>query len=61
MRQVERQGWLDSLLVGVLSHSSSGSTTGREWVCCLVYDSGWIGFCDGTGRSHERGYGVQYV
>ncbi len=53
----ERQGWLDGLVVGVLSRSSSGSTTGRKWVCCLVYASGWIGFCDGTG--HRSWTGLQ--
>ncbi len=36
MRQVEHWGRLDGLVVGVLSCSPSGSTIGREWVCCLV-------------------------
>jgi hypothetical protein len=43
------------LVVGVLSRSSSDSTTGREWVCCLVYNSGWIGFCGGTGHRSWMG------
>jgi hypothetical protein len=55
MRRVEHQDWLEGLLVGLLSRSSSGLTRGREWVCCLVYASGWIGFCVGTGRRSWTG------
>jgi hypothetical protein len=43
---------LDGLVVGVLSHLSSGSTILREWIHCLVYNSGLSSFCDRTG--HRR-------
>ncbi len=49
MRWVERRGRLDGGVGGVLSRSSSSSTIGREWVHCLLYDSGLSGFFDGTG------------
>jgi hypothetical protein len=55
MRWEERRGWLDGLVVGVLYRSSSGSTMGREWVCCLVKDSGSSGFFDGTGHRSWTG------
>jgi hypothetical protein len=62
MRQVERRGRLDGLVVGVLSRLSSGSKIEREWVCCLVQDSGFSDFCDGTGhRSWMVLYGAAGV
>jgi hypothetical protein len=49
MSHVEHLDGLDGLVVDVLSRSSSGSTIGTEWVCCLVKDSGLSGFWDGSG------------
>ncbi len=49
IRRVEHRGRLDGFVVGVLSHSSSSSTIGRGWVCCLVLVGGSSGICDRTG------------
>ncbi len=62
MSRVEHHGGADGLMVGILSHSSSGSTMGSEWVGCLVAAGVLLGFLVGLGcRSWMRVWGAAGV
>jgi len=50
MSLVERRGGKDGLVVGILSQSSSGSTTGIEYVGGIVRAGGLLGFSVGLGH-----------
>ncbi len=62
MSWVERCGGADGLMVGISSHSSSGSTMGSEWVGCLVPAGVLLGFLVGLGyRSWMQVWGATSV
>ncbi len=62
MIRVERCEGVDVLTVGISSHSSSGSTTGREWAVHLVPTGGLFGVLGGLGcRSWMWTWGVMDV
>ena len=50
MSLVEHRGGKDGLVVGILSQSSSGSTTGIEYVGGIVRAGGLLGFSVGLGQ-----------
>ncbi len=59
MSQVEHCGGADGLMVGILSHLSSGSTMGSEWVGYLVAAGVLLGFLVGLGcRSWMQVWGA---
>jgi hypothetical protein len=62
MSRVERRGSADGLMVGISSHSSSGSTMSSEWVGCLVPAGILRGFLVELGcRSWMRVWGAAGV
>ncbi len=61
MRQVECWGRLDGLVVGVLSHSSSGSTIGGNGFIAWFKTVAQVVFVMGLGIGHGRFCTVQRV
>ena len=55
MSLVEHRGGEDGLVVGISSRSSSGSTTGIEYVGCFVQAGGLLGFFVGLGHRSWMG------
>ena len=50
MSLMERRGFVDDLVVGISSRSSSVSTMGSEWDCSLASAGGLVGFPAGVGH-----------
>ncbi len=59
MRRVERRGWLDGLVVGVLSRSSSGSITGGSGFAASYTTVAGSAFVMGLDVGHGRGCRAQ--